>query len=88
MEVMDQIELIKLIRTDRYFERYYEILPECPTKKAAWLRLESEIFSDEPDYWRYKTYESFRVSLSNYLKRLQLRGENILLQKRRKTKTN
>lgn len=54
-------KVLKTLTIQGYFERFYELLPECNTNRQAYERLEQErqeIGLSE----RYSSYESFRVA--------------------------
>ena len=59
-------KVLQTLTIPGYFARFYEILPEVGTNRAAWERLEAE--REElglPE--RYSSYESFKACKSRHL---------------------
>lgn len=60
---------IKLLNSDGYFNRFYELVAIYPTQKEAWEALENEL-DKSFNVYKYNTYESFKTGKSRYFKSL------------------
>jgi hypothetical protein len=66
---------LSLLTTDRYFQRYYEIVGPDVTATDAFYQLEAEVL-ELTGQNRFTSFESFRQKRHHYCRRLQQRRGN------------